>query len=198
MGTQTTHRSTAAWAVGALALVLVLGACSGGTESTSSTSASTATAAASSDPAPAPEPDQPDEPDQPEQSDEPDQPEEPDQPAQPEADCALLEEALGAYFPAVSGFGNAVSSGDPGAVFTAARQLDNVLNGFANGAPGLSDNAKVFIALTKEAARMGIEASESGDVSGLGAAIEQLFAGDEERYLAGQQELDEYVTAQCS
>jgi hypothetical protein len=62
----------------------------------------------------------------------------------------------------------------------------------------MPDNARVFIELTKEAARLAIEASEGGDVSDLGPRIEALLANDQDRYLAGQQELDDYINAQCS
>lgn len=114
------------------------------------------------------------------------------------ADCALLEEAMGAYYPAAGALGSAITANDPGGVFTAARQLDDVLNGFANGAPGMSAAARVFIGLNEEVVRMAIEASETGDVTGLDVRIQELIRNDEARYEAGLRELDEYVNAQCS
>ena len=125
---------------------------------------------------------------------------EPSQPAERTIDCALAQDALGAYFPAFSGFATAMSSGDPGEVFTAARQFSDVLNGFEVALPGMSDNAKVFIALSKEATRMALAASESGDAAALTAAateIETLLNGDADRYTSGQEELQEYLDANC-
>lgn len=125
---------------------------------------------------------------------------EPSQPAERTIDCALAQDALGAYFPAFSGFATAMSSGDPGEVFTAARQFSDVLNGFEVALPGMSDNAKVFIALSKEATRIALAASESGDAAALTAAateIETLLNGDADRYTSGQEELQEYLDANC-
>ena len=125
---------------------------------------------------------------------------EPSQPAERTIDCALAQDALGAYFPAFSGFATAMSSGDPGEVFTAARQFSDVLNGFEVALPGMSDNAKVFIALSKEATRIALAASESGDAAALTAAateIETLLNGDADRYTSGQEALQEYLDANC-
>lgn len=204
-----THRLScraATWAAPVLALGLVLGLSACGGDTAAAPESSTASQEPSGDASPtaepttsakaSPTPESTDEPaptSEPEPTDEP-APSEPDEPA----DCDLLADALGAYFPAISGFSSAVASGDPGGVFSAARQLDNVLNGFANGAPGMSDNARVFLELNEEAVRMALEASESGDVTGLDVRIQELLGNDEERYLAGQQELDDYVNAQCS
>ena len=93
-----------------------------------------------------------------------------------------------------------MSSGDPGEVFTAARQFSDVLNGFEVALPGMSDNAKVFIALSKEATRIALTASESGDPAALTAAateIEQLLNGDADRYTSGQEELQGYLDVNC-
>lgn len=125
---------------------------------------------------------------------------EPTQPGEPTVDCALALEAFGSYFPAFSGFAAAMTSGDPGEVFSAARQFSDVLNGFEVALPGMSDNAKVFVALSKEAARIALAASESGDPAALASAateIEALLQGDESRYTAGQQELQDYLDANC-
>ena len=122
------------------------------------------------------------------------------QPAVRTIDCALAQDALGAYFPAFSGFATAMSSGDPGEVFTAARQFSDVLNGFEVALPGVGDNAKVFIALSKEATRIALAASEAGDPAALATAateIETLLNGDAERYTSGQEELQEYLDANC-
>lgn len=124
----------------------------------------------------------------------------PSPPAERTIDCGLAAEALGAYFPAFSGFATAMSSGDPGQVFTAARQFSDVLNGFQVALPGMGDNAMVFIALSKEATRIALTASESGDPAALAAAateIEALLEGDEDRYTSGQEELQEYLDANC-
>lgn len=186
---------------GALTGALVLTACGSTSESTSSGSPSASTSVESSpsaspsvaesgkkkkdkkSSAPAPQPTA-----------------EPSLSAERTIDCALAQDALGAYFPAFSGFATAMSSGDPGEVFTAARQFSDVLNGFEVALPGMSDNAKVFIALSKEATRIALTASESGDPSGLTAAateIEQLLNGDADRYTSGQEELQGYLDANC-
>lgn len=125
----------------------------------------------------------------------------PSQPAERTIDCGLAQDSLGAYFPAFSGFATAMSSGDPGQVFTAARQFSDVLNGFQVSLPGMSDNSKVFIALSKEATRIALTASESGDPAALAAAateIESLLNGDADRYTSGQEELQEYLEANCA
>ena len=64
----------------------------------------------------------------------------------------------------------------------------------------MSDNAKVFIALSKEATRIALAASESGDAAALTAAateIETLLKGDADRYTSGQEALQEYLDANC-
>ena len=190
-----------------LTCALVLSACGGSTDALPS--ASPATSEASATPsasetatedkdatadkkkdkkssAPAPQPTQPSP--------------QPSQPAERTVDCALAADAFGAYFPAFSGFASAMTSGDPGEVFSAARQFSDVLNGFQVALPGMSDNAMVFIALSKEATRIALTASESGDPAALAAAateIEALLEGDEDRYTSGQEELQEYLDANC-
>lgn len=184
---------------------LVLTACSSTSEGASSGSPSPTSAAASAPAspsatesakkdkkdkktsAPAPQPSQPTA--------------QPSQPAERTIDCGLAQDALGAYFPAFSGFATAMSSGDPGQVFTAARQFSDVLNGFEVSLPGMSDNSKVFIALSKQATRIALTASESGDPAALAAAateIESLLTGDADRYTSGQEELQEYLEANCA
>ena len=187
---------------GALTGALVLTACGSTPESTSSGSPSASTSVESS-PSAAPsatESGKKEKKDKKSSAPAPQPTAEPSQSAERTIDCALAQDALGAYFPAFSGFATAMSSGDPGEVFTAARQFSDVLNGFEVALPGMSDNAKVFIALSKEATRMALAASESGDAAALTAAateIEALLNGDADRYTSGQEELQEYLDANC-
>ena len=187
---------------GALTGALVLTACGSTSESTSSGSPSASTSVESS-PSAAPsatESGKKEKKDKKSSAPAPPPTVEPSQPAERTIDCALAQDALGAYFPAFSGFATAMSSGDPGEVFTAARQFSDVLNGFEVALPGMSDNAKVFIALSKEATRMALAASESGDAAALTAAateIEMLLNGDADRYTSGQEALQEYLDANC-
>ena len=187
---------------GALTGALVLTACGSTPESTSSGSPSASTSVESA-PSAAPsatESGKKEKKDKKSSAPAPQPTAEPSQPAERTIDCALAQDALGAYFPAFSGFATAMSSGDPGEVFTAARQFSDVLNGFEVALPGMSDNAKVFIALSKEATRMALAASESGDAAALTTAateIETLLNGDADRYTSGQEELQEYLDANC-
>lgn len=187
---------------GALTGALVLTACGSTPESTSSGSPSASTSVESS-PSAAPsatESGKKEKKDKKSSAPAPQPTAVPSQPAERAIDCALAQDALGAYFPAFSGFATAMSSGDPGEVFTAARQFSDVLNGFEVALPGMSDNAKVFIALSKEATRIALAASESGDAAALTAAateIETLLNGDADRYTSGQEELQEYLDANC-
>ena len=187
---------------GALTGALVLTACGSTSESTSSGSPSASTSVESS-PSAAPsatESGKKEKKDKKSSAPAPQPTVEPSQPAERTIDCALAQDALGAYFPAFSGFATAMSSGDPGEVFSAARQFSDVLNGFEVALPGMSDNAKVFIALSKEATRIALAASESGDAAALTAAateIETLLNGDADRYTSGQEELQEYLDANC-
>ena len=186
----------------ALAGALVLTACGSTSESTSSSSPSGSSSVESS-PSAAPsatESGKKEKKDKKSSAPAPQPTAEVSQPAERTIDCALAQDALGAYFPAFSGFATAMSSGDPGEVFTAARQFSDVLNGFEVALPGMSDNAKVFIALSKEATRMALAASESGDAAALTAAateIEMLLNGDADRYTSGQEALQEYLDANC-
>lgn len=191
---------------GTLAGALVLTACGSSSEGASSGSPSASTSAstsAESSPSAAPsatESGKKEKKDKKSSAPAPQPTAEPSQPAERTIDCALAQDALGAYFPAFSGFATAMSSGDPGEVFTAARQFSDVLNGFEVALPGMSDNAKVFIALSKEATRIALAASESGDAAALTAAateIETLLNGDADRYTSGQEELQEYLDANC-
>ena len=187
---------------GTLAGALVLTACGSTSEGASSGSPSASTSAESS-PSAAPsatESGKKEKKDKKSSAPAPQPTAEPSQPAERTIDCALAQDALGAYFPAFSGFATAMSSGDPGEVFTAARQFSDVLNGFEVALPGMSDNAKVFIALSKEATRIALAASESGDAAALTAAateIETLLNGDADRYTSGQEALQEYLDANC-
>ena len=187
---------------GTLAGALVLTACGSTSEGASSGSPSASTSAESS-PSAAPsatESGKKEKKDKKSSAPAPQPTAEPSQPAERTIDCALAQDALGAYFPAFSGFATAMSSGDPGEVFTAARQFSDVLKGFEVALPGMSDNAKVFIALSKEATRIALAASESGDAAALTAAateIETLLNGDADRYTSGQEELQEYLDANC-
>ena len=187
---------------GALTGALVLTACGSTPESTSSGSPSASTSVESS-PSAAPsatESGKKEKKDKKSSAPAPQPTAVPSQPAERTIDCALAQDALGAYFPAFSGFATAMSSGDPGEVFTAARQFSDVLNGFEVALPGMSDNAKVFIALSKEATRIALAASESGDAAALTAAateIETLLNGDADRYTSGQEALQEYLDANC-
>ena len=186
-----------------LTCALVLSACGGSTDALPS--ASPATSEASVTPSARADKDAPADKKKDQKSSAPaPQPTQPSpQPSQPEErtiDCALAADAFGAYFPAFSGFASAMTSGDPAEVFSAARQFSDVLNGFQVALPGMGDNAMVFIALSKEATRIALTASESGDPAALAAAateIEALLEGDEDRYTSGQEELQEYLDANC-
>ena len=110
---------------GTLAGALVLTACGSTSEGASSGSPSASTSAESS-PSAAPsatESGKKEKKDKKSSAPAPQPTAEPSQPAERTIDFALAQDALGAYFPAFSGFATAMSSGDPGEVFTAARQF---------------------------------------------------------------------------